>query len=368
MTIVKPGMSTGLVPSLDRGPVPSWSFIEEGRLRTIVDRVRPGDYLFVQFGHNDTTASRPERCTSPEDYKEYLREDHIGGARARGAVPVVVTPVSRRSHDPATGGFRVSFAPYAQKAIEVATEENVPLVDLSASSRAYLDSIGPEAAEDVFLHTDPGEYPNRPEGTADDTHFQRYGALQMARLVAREVTALRLPLSAEVRDTVFDVYDLGPAGAPVAASSTPVTATTAYTAQRGYGLSGTGVIERDRGPGRARDPAGLRRAVQRPVRVPGTGPQRRVRRTGPCRRHPGLRPHRRHPGGLRIRPAGRHRPPARPRPAPSRGSRSPTAASTSPSPVGPPTSTGWRSCPPAHDARPWEGRAARRGARPAVRG
>ncbi|MDT0347710.1 rhamnogalacturonan acetylesterase [Streptomyces litchfieldiae] len=225
----------------------SRSFIEQGRLRTILDQIQPGDYLFVQFGHNDASVNIPERYTSPEDYKEYLRNDYIAGARARGATPVIITPVSRRSFDAATGRFNVSFPQYVQRAIEVANEEGVPLIDLSAASRAYLDSIGPEAARDVFLHTDPGEYPNRPGGTADDTHFQRYGALQMARLVARATAGLGVPLSGLVRTTTADVYDLGPSGAPVASSYTQVTAATAYTAQRGYGIVGSGLIERDRG-------------------------------------------------------------------------------------------------------------------------
>ncbi|WP_206619523.1 rhamnogalacturonan acetylesterase [Streptomyces hoynatensis] len=225
----------------------SRTFVEEGRLQAILDVIQPGDYLLVQFGHNDASASIPERYTSPEDYKEYLRNDYIGGALARGATPVIVTPVSRRDYDTATGKFNVSFAAYVQKAVEVAQEEGVPLIDLSASSRAYLDSIGPEAAKDVFLWTDPGEYPNRPDGTQDNTHFQTYGALQMARLVARELAGEGLPLSAQVLGTTADVYDLGPSSGPVASSYTQVTAATTYTAARGFGLVGATPIERDRG-------------------------------------------------------------------------------------------------------------------------
>ncbi|WP_129839214.1 GDSL-type esterase/lipase family protein [Streptomyces sp. RFCAC02] len=226
----------------------SRSFVEQGRLQTILDRIQPGDYLFVQFGHNDASSTIPDRYTPPDDFKEYLRDDYIAGARARGATPVIITPVSRRDYAAATGLFNVSFPAYVQAATEVAREEGVPLIDLSASSRAYLDSIGPEAAKDVFLHTDPGEYPNRPDGTADNTHFQTYGALQMARLIAREAASEGLPLSAHVLDTVSDVYDFGHSGSPVASSYTSVTASTAYTAQRGYGLADhSGAIERDRG-------------------------------------------------------------------------------------------------------------------------
>ncbi|MEV3937714.1 cellulose binding domain-containing protein [Glycomyces sp. NPDC049804] len=178
----------------------SRSFIEQGRLDAILNEIQPGDYLFVQFGHNDATASVPERYTSPDDYKMYLRDHYIAGAIEKGAVPVLVTPVSRRSFNAETGKFNVSFGDYVNKVYELHEETGVAMVDLSASSRAYLDEIGPEEAKSVFLHVPAGVYPNRPNGTADDTHFQEYGAIQMARLVAEETATLGLPLSEHVVD------------------------------------------------------------------------------------------------------------------------------------------------------------------------
>lgn len=177
----------------------SKNFITQGRLDAILRAIRPGDYFFVQFGHNDATQGVDDRYASPADYKEYLRT-YVEGARQRGATPVLVTPVSRRSFNAETGKFNVSFPDYVAKMTELAVEENVDLVDLSASSRAYLDQIGPESAKAVFLHVDPGVFPNRPAGTVDDTHFQEYGAIQMARLVAQGVADLDDPLAAKVAD------------------------------------------------------------------------------------------------------------------------------------------------------------------------
>lgn len=177
----------------------SKNFITQGRLDDILRGIRPGDYLFTQFGHNDATQGVDDRYASPEDYKEYLR-DYVDGARQRGATPVIVTPVSRRAFDAATGEFNVSFPEYVAKAIELAEEEDVLLVDLSASSRAYLNEIGPEAAKAVFLHVDPGLFPNRPAGTVDDTHFQEYGAIQMARLVAQDVAEFDDSIAGAVTD------------------------------------------------------------------------------------------------------------------------------------------------------------------------
>ncbi|MDR7110176.1 fibronectin type 3 domain-containing protein/lysophospholipase L1-like esterase [Microbacterium trichothecenolyticum] len=177
----------------------SKNFITQGRLDEVLRSIRPGDYLFVQFGHNDATQGVDDRYASPADYKEYLRV-YVDGARQRGATPILVTPVSRRSFDAATGIFNVSFPEYVDKMKELAAEEDVLLVDLSASSRAYLNEIGPEAAKAVFLHVDPGIFANRPAGIVDDTHFQEYGAIQMARLIAQDVAGLDSPLAAKVSD------------------------------------------------------------------------------------------------------------------------------------------------------------------------
>lgn len=177
----------------------SKNFITQGRLDEVLRSIRPGDYLMVQFGHNDATQGVDDRYASPADYKEYLRV-YVEGARQRGATPILVTPVSRRSFNAETGEFNVSFPEYVAKMTELAAEEDVLLVDLSASSRAYLNEIGPDAAKAVFLHVDPGVFPNRPAGTVDDTHFQEYGAIQMARLIAQDVAQLDDPLAQKVAD------------------------------------------------------------------------------------------------------------------------------------------------------------------------
>ena len=176
----------------------SRSFIEQGRLDTILGAIQPGDYLFVQFGHNDASSGNPERYTSPDDYKRYLRDNYMAGATARGATPVLLTPVSRRDYD-SNGQFRVSFPDYVNKVHELVGETGVSMIDLSARSRAYLNSIGPEAAKDVFMNLSPGEYPAYPDGLTDNTHFQEYGADQMARIVSEGAAALSLPIADHVR-------------------------------------------------------------------------------------------------------------------------------------------------------------------------
>lgn len=173
------------------------SFINEGRLDNILREIKPNDYFLIQFGHNDATISIPERYASVPDYKNYLKT-YINGARQRGAIPILVTPVGRRDFNAETGKFNVSFPEYVQGMKEVAAELNVDVVDLSARSVAYYDTIGPEGSLSVFLHTDPGVYTAFPNGSQDNTHFQEYGAIQLARLVSDEIKNLNIPLSQHV--------------------------------------------------------------------------------------------------------------------------------------------------------------------------
>ncbi len=175
------------------------TFYNEGRLDTILRNIKPNDYLLIQFGHNDATISRPERYTSVPDYKEYLRT-YVNGTRQRGAEAILVTPVGRRDFNADTGKFNVSFPEYVQGMKEVAEELDVPLVDLSSLSVAYYDSIGPEGTLSVFLHTEPGMYPAFPNGSQDNTHFQEYGAIQIARLLSGGIKELEIPLSSYVID------------------------------------------------------------------------------------------------------------------------------------------------------------------------
>lgn len=175
------------------------TFINEGRLDAILREIKPNDYFLVQFGHNDATISRPDRYASVSDYKNFLKT-YINGARQRGAEPILVTPVGRRDFNADTGKFNVSFPEYVQGMKEVAEELNVPLVDLSALSVAYYDSIGPEGTLSVFLHTEPGIYQAFPNGSQDNTHFQEYGAIQIARLLSGGIKDLNISLSSYVTD------------------------------------------------------------------------------------------------------------------------------------------------------------------------
>ncbi|MDQ6417971.1 GDSL-type esterase/lipase family protein [Paenibacillus sp. LHD-117] len=177
----------------------SKSFMVDGRLDTVLREIKPGDFFFISFGHNDASAGIPERYASPADYKTYLAR-YVNGAKQRGATPVLLTPVGRRDFNLITQEFNVSFPDYVQAAKEVAEEQGVALIDLSQLSIAHYNKVGLAATEKIFLYAYPGEYPKYPNGINDNTHFSGYGAQVLAGLVAGAVKDMNLGISPFVID------------------------------------------------------------------------------------------------------------------------------------------------------------------------
>ncbi|MER6837183.1 rhamnogalacturonan acetylesterase [Streptomyces cellulosae] len=167
----------------------SKSFVDEGRLDALLAGVRPGDLLIVQFAHNDEKADDPSRYTEPwTTYQRYLRL-YLDGARARGARPVLATPVERRRFD-ADGRAVPSHGEYPEAMRALAREERVALLDVQALSLALWQELGPEATQAYFNWTDTKQ---------DNTHFSPTGAIAVARLVARELLRTRVLAPHDVR-------------------------------------------------------------------------------------------------------------------------------------------------------------------------
>lgn len=163
----------------------SKSFVDEGRLGSILSVIKPGDYLFIQFGHNDDLRDVRLRTEPYTSYKVYLAM-YIDLARQYGANPVLVTPMGRRRYDSA-GRFLNDFVDRSIAMKQLAAEKSVPLIDLNAKSIAFYTGIGVPASTDVFLWLAANQYPNFPNGVLDPTHFQEYGAGQLARLVVQGI-------------------------------------------------------------------------------------------------------------------------------------------------------------------------------------
>lgn len=165
------------------------TFIEEGRWQRIMDQVQPGDYIFIQFGHNDQS-SKPERYTSPEDYRTNLIK-FVTEAKAKKANPVLLTPITMRVFKE-DGTVRNGLGPYPGIVREVAEEMKVPLIDLNKKTTQYVESLGDEAAKEIYMWLKAGEHPKYPEGLQDNTHLREPGARKYAEMATEGIRELRL--------------------------------------------------------------------------------------------------------------------------------------------------------------------------------
>jgi lysophospholipase L1-like esterase len=168
-------------------------FIEKGCWQSIFKNLKKDDYIFIQFGHNDESEQWPERYTPPEQFKLNLIK-FITDARSKIALPILITPVARRKFN--DSGNAVETHPlYSGLVTSVATEYNVPMIDLDGKSMQLLDQLGREASKSLYLILKPGQYSNYPSGIADNTHFNEYGAQEIAQIVLEQIQDLNLPLA-----------------------------------------------------------------------------------------------------------------------------------------------------------------------------
>jgi len=168
------------------------SFVSENRWQPVAAALHEGDYVFIQFGHNDEVPTK--RSYTPEaDYKNYLIR-FIAETRAKKATPVLLTPVARRKFD-ATGKVEETHAVYAEIVRTTAREQQVALIDLDRESQAMLQQYGVENSKLLFNQLAPGEHPNYPAGKEDNTHFNELGARKMAQIVLTDIRTLHLELA-----------------------------------------------------------------------------------------------------------------------------------------------------------------------------
>jgi lysophospholipase L1-like esterase len=163
------------------------TFIEEKLWQHVADSLGAGDYLLIQFGHNDEVPSK-ESYTTEKDYKANLIR-FITEARNKRANPVLITPVARRKFD-SSGNIRDVHQAYSAIVRNVALEYKVPFIDLNKKSQQLLQELGPEKSKLLFLAL--GENPYYPKDEEDITHFNASGARKIAEIVLAELKELKL--------------------------------------------------------------------------------------------------------------------------------------------------------------------------------
>ena len=179
------------------------SFRGGRRLDKILSQLQPGDFVLIQFGHNDQKAKGNE-AGAFAGYTKSLVE-FLETIQARGGKPVLVTSVARRRFD-GSGMVVESLGDFPEAVRRVAKEQDVPLVDLNSLSKRLYQALGVEGSKAVFLHVPAGLYPGQDKPIADDTHFSTYGGYEIARCVVEGIRTGVPDLAALLADdiTPFD--------------------------------------------------------------------------------------------------------------------------------------------------------------------
>ncbi len=172
------------------------SFMAEGLWQPVIDHLSEGDYVLIQFGHNDEGKEKVGRYTTPDEFKTNLLR-YVNETRSKKAIPILITPVTRRNFD-SVGKIKETHPIYADAVRQVAQESNTPLIDLDEKSKALVQQYGEENSKFLFNYLDPNEHPNYPDGQKDNTHFSELGARKMAELVLAEIKSLHLELAGRI--------------------------------------------------------------------------------------------------------------------------------------------------------------------------
>jgi lysophospholipase L1-like esterase len=170
----------------------SLSFLNEGRWETVVSRIQLGDYVIIQFGHNDKKADK-KRYTEPFGSYQDILSKYIDETRAKGGIPILCTSIVRR-HFNEDGTLIDTHGPYLEAVKELAQKKDVCFVDMENKTKMLVESMGPEASKQLFMFIGPGIYPTRPKGVKDSTHLSQLGAYTVASLAVEGMKGLNLPL------------------------------------------------------------------------------------------------------------------------------------------------------------------------------
>ena len=160
------------------------SFIDEGRLAAIEEQITEGDFLFIQFGHNDEKKADPVRYTDPFGQYMVNLERFVNAAREKKAYPVLITPLERRCFAEGDQLGVGEHSDYVAAMKQAAENLDVPLIDLYSMSREKLRKAGAEKTKDWYMHLPKDVYPSHPEGLTDNTHLKYEGAVVYGGCIA----------------------------------------------------------------------------------------------------------------------------------------------------------------------------------------
>lgn len=173
------------------------SFIAEGRWDKVLQLIQPGDYVFIEFGHNDNKPEDPERYTTPGgDFDDNLRR-FVNESREKGALPVLFNAIARRKF--VNDSLIDTHGEYIAATRRVAEELGVPFIDLNSKTDKFIREAGPEGSKNYFMHVPPGSVPLYPDGKEDNTHLNVAGARMVARMAVEEIAKAVPELAKHIR-------------------------------------------------------------------------------------------------------------------------------------------------------------------------
>ena len=170
------------------------SFIDEGRWDSVASEIQKGDYVFIQFGHNDQKIKDSLRFTNPLTAYRYNLMKFVNETRKKGGIPVLFSPIVRRKFNE-FGVLIDTHGLYPLVMRQVATELSVPFIDLQFKSENLVLSTGQEKSKEIYLWIESGQNPMYPEGKQDNTHFSVKGATEIAKLAIEGLKENRLALT-----------------------------------------------------------------------------------------------------------------------------------------------------------------------------
>ncbi len=174
------------------------SFRDQGHWDKILGTLKPGDFVFIQFGHNDQKESKPQVYSDPQTFQKNLKR-YIDETRAKGATPVLLTSIVRRKFDE-QGQLINTLKHYTAATRQVAKETGTPMIDMDEKTRALIQEMGPEASKNIYLWVNKSDYPNLKTDKKDDTHLCVAGAERYALLVVEGIREQKIePLAKNLK-------------------------------------------------------------------------------------------------------------------------------------------------------------------------
>jgi lysophospholipase L1-like esterase len=175
----------------------SKSFKTNGEWKKIMENIQPGDYVFIQFGHNDAKTDTVKHTDPQTTFRQNII-DYVTDTKSKGGIPILFTSVPRRVFTD-DGVLKDTHGQYVIVVRELAQELKIPLIDMNTSVTNLLNTLGPEESKKLYLYVQPGIYKKLPDGKKDDTHFCEYGATKLAELAVAELKKLNLPIAKKIK-------------------------------------------------------------------------------------------------------------------------------------------------------------------------